>query len=375
MRENTSDYRALFLENAFMADLRAPVEFEKGAFEGAVNLPLMNDSERKRVGTCFKYSGQEAAIALGHRLVSGKSRSERIAAWVAFTHANPNGYLYCFRGGLRSQTVQEWLKVEAGIDYPRVFGGYKAMRAFLINTIEQAVAECRFVVLGGMTGTGKTDVLRPLPNKIDIEAHAHHRGSSFGRHAGAQPTQINFENRMAVDVLKKRAAGHDVLVLEDESRAIGSCNLPLALYQRMQNCPMIWLDDSLENRIHRIVRDYVVDLRAEFVAMYGEEQGFILFSERLAQSLDKLVKRLGGERHQRLAVLMRAALAEQERTGNVELHRGWIAGLLTEYYDPMYTYQRELKSSRIAFAGNQQAILDYMLTLSNDDFAEVRGAS
>lgn len=360
MRENTSNYRTLFLENAPLADLRAPVEFTRGAFGGAINLPLMNDTERKRVGICFKYSGQAAAIALGHRLVSGESKSERMATWVAFARANPTGYLYCFRGGLRSQTVQDWLKAELGLSYPRVIGGYKAMREFLLKTIEQAVEECRFTVLGGMTGTGKTDVLGQLPNSIDLEAHAHHRGSSFGRHAGTQPVQINFENGLSVDILKKRAMGHDFFVLEDEGRMIGSCNLPLALYQRMQSCPMVWLEDPQENRIQRIVRDYVVDLLAEFVAAYGEEQGFILFAERLHQSLDKLLKRLGGERHQRLTMLMRVALAEQERTGDVELHRGWIVPLLTEYYDPMYKYQREMKSSRIVFAGNQQEVLERM---------------
>lgn len=365
-RENTSDYRTLFLHDVAMMDLRAPSEFQKGAFPESTSLPLMNDTERHKVGTCFKHSGQAAAIALGRRLVSGQTRSERLESWLAFAKANPDGYLYCFRGGLRSQTVQQWLKAEADIAYPRVLGGYKAMREFLLKTIEQAVEQCGFVVLGGMTGTGKTDVLAQLPHSLDLEAYAHHRGSSFGRHVGAQPSQINFENSMSVGILKKRAAGHNVLALEDESRIIGSCSLPLALYQRMQNCPMIWLEDPLENRVRRILRDYVVDLRAEFAAVHGEDAGFVLFGERLRQSLDKLIKRLGRERHQRVAALMDAALAEQERTGSATPHADWITVLLTEYYDPMYRYQRELKSSRVVFTGDQQAVLGYMLASTGD---------
>src|SRR5690606_34900178 len=93
---------------------------------------------------------------------------------------------------------------------------------------------------------------------------------------------------------------------------------------------------------------------------HGSEAGFIAFAERLQQSLANIVKRLGGERYQRLAALLDAALAEQARSAAVELHRGWIAGLLGEYYDPMYAYQRESKAARIEFAGDQQAVIEYL---------------
>ncbi|MFH7479521.1 tRNA 2-selenouridine(34) synthase MnmH, partial [Pseudomonas syringae pv. tagetis] len=75
-----------------------------------------------------------------------------------FAIANPDVYLYCFRGGLRSQTVQRCLK-EAGVDYPRILGGFKAMRTFVLDTLHDAVTEWDLVVLGGMPGTGKTEVL------------------------------------------------------------------------------------------------------------------------------------------------------------------------------------------------------------------------
>lgn len=360
MNDDTRNYRALFLNDVPLMDVRAPVEFGKGAFPGAINLPLMTDAERHEVGICYKRQGHGAAVALGHRLVSGQTKAERLAKWAAFVSAHPTGYLYCFRGGERSGITQYWLEHEAGVRYGRVLGGYKAMRNFLIDTTEQAVAECNFVVLGGMTGTGKTDVLAQLDHALDLEGHAHHRGSSFGKHAVGQPVQINFENSLAIDILKKRAAGHSLFVLEDESKTIGSCSLPQTLYQNMQRYPLVWLEDSLENRVQRIVRDYVVNLSAEFVSLHGEEIGMDLFAQRLRQSLDNILKRLGGERHQRLAALMDAALSVQRRSGKVDAHCGWIEGLLVEYYDPMYVYQRELKAPRIQFVGDHWAVLEHL---------------
>jgi tRNA 2-selenouridine synthase len=358
MRDNSSNYRDIFLNDLPMMDARAPVEFSKGAFPGVLNLPLMDDSERQRVGTCYKQHGQDAAIALGHQLVSGQVKAERVAAWAAFAKANPHGYLYCFRGGLRSQITQQWL-AEAGIDYPRVIGGYKAMRTFLLETTQQAVAECDFVILGGLTGTGKTDVLVQLNNSLDLEGHANHRGSSFGKRASGQPAQIDFENRLAIDLLKQRARGTEQFVLEDEGRMVGSCTVPLELYQGMQQYPLVWLEDAFDDRVERILRDYVVNLCAEFIALHGEEEGFRLYAERLLHSLSNIQKRLGGERYQRLLTIMQTALDEQ-RSGAVALHRDWIAGLLREYYDPMYAYQRESKAARIEFAGDQAAVIAYL---------------
>jgi tRNA 2-selenouridine synthase len=354
-----TDYRDIFLNDRPMMDTRAPVEFSKGSFPGVINLPLMTDSEREQVGTCYKQRGQQAAIVLGHQLVCGEIKAERIQAWADFARAHPDGYLYCFRGGMRSQIAQQWLKDEAGIDYPRVGGGYKAMRTFLLETLDQAVAQSDFVLLGGMTGTGKTDVLTRLSNGLDLEGHANHRGSSFGKRATGQPSNIDFENRLAVDVLKKRARGIEQFVLEDESRMVGGCALPLALYQGMQRFPMVWLEDSLQGRVERIQRDYVVNLCAEFIAVHGAE-GFALFSERLLESLNNIRKRLGGERHQRMLVLMQAALAEQALSGAVDLHCAWIEGLLSEYYDPMYAFQRESKGLRIEFVGEQAAVFEYL---------------
>lgn len=360
IRDDTSDYAQLFLSGAPLLDVRAPIEFVKGAFPGACNLPILTDAERQAVGICYKQYGQEAAIKLGTRLVDGDTKIERIQAWADFARSHPGGYLYCFRGGLRSCTAQQWLEALTGVRYPRVLGGYKAMRGYLLQQMETAISECEFVVLGGLTGSGKTDLLNELQHGIDLEGHAHHRGSSFGGHADAQPTQIDFDNRLAIDFLKKRATGRASFVLEDEGRHIGHCSLPLSLYMRMPVCPMVWLEDALEHRVSRILRDYVVNLGVEFGAMYGEAIGFDRFSDRLRRSLARIVRRLGNQRHGSVASLLESALSEQRRSGDVVLHRDWIARLLVEYYDPMYAYQRQQNASRIEFSGPHEALRAYL---------------
>ena len=360
MQANMADFRHIFLNDVPMMDVRAPVEFEQGAFPGVLNRPLMDDHERQQVGTCYKQKGQDAAIALGHQLVSGAAKQERIQAWAQFAQANPQGVLYCFRGGLRSQITQQWLKTEAGIDYPRVLGGYKAMRTFLIETTQAAAAQCQFMVLSGLTGTGKTEVISQLANGLDLEGHANHRGSSFGSRVSSQPSQINFENQLAIDLLKKRSQGHGWFVLEDEGRHVGRCAVPLELRQRLEQVPIVCLEDPFEARVERILRDYVLLQCADFVATYGDAVGAAMFSARLQENLAKLAKRLGGDRYQALSANMQAALARQHSHGDLSLHRDWIAVLIRDYYDPMYVYQRQNRVHRIVFEGDHQAVSEYL---------------
>ncbi|MDF3839467.1 tRNA 2-selenouridine(34) synthase MnmH [Cupriavidus basilensis] len=364
MREDTADFRQLFLSGAPLLDARAPAEFARGAFPGAVNLPLMDDDERHQVGLCYQEQGQPAAIALGHRLVSGELRAARVAAWASFARAHPDGYLYCFRGGLRSQIVQQWLRDDAGVAYPRVTGGYKAMRSFLIETLDAAAAECNLLVLGGLTGSGKTELITELiagPGAaVDLEGHARHRGSSFGKRAVAQPAQIDFENGMAIDLLRRRAAGHPALAVEDEGRYIGGRNLPRPFYLAMQAAPLVWLEEPFEARVNRVLEDYVLGLSGEFMAALGEQAGFAAYAGRLREAMAAIAARLGGERYARLADLLEQALARQAESGDTGLHQGWIAVLLSQYYDPMYAYQREQREARIVFRGGRAAVLDYL---------------
>ena len=361
MLQTVNDYREILLSGAPLMDTRAPIEFSRGSFPGATNLPLMTDEERAQVGTCYKKLGQDAAIALGHQLVAGEVRSQRIAAWAAYTQANSEGYLFCFRGGLRSQIVQRWLAEEAGIHYRRIEGGYKAMRQFLMATTEAAVEQRSMFVVGGMTGTGKTELLAKLPHALDLEGGANHRGSGFGKRVSGQPAQIDFEHQIAIRFLQLEAAGLPGYVVEDESRFVGKCALPEALYRQMGQAPLVWLEDTFENRVSRILRDYVVDQLADHLAFYGAVEGFGRFEAHLQQSLANIHKRLGGERYKRALAMMADALTAQRLSGAVDGHRLWIELLLREYYDPMYAHQKANKACRIVASGDADQLHDFLL--------------
>ncbi|MNG78825.1 tRNA 2-selenouridine synthase [compost metagenome] len=364
-RADTQDYRRIFLQDIPLIDVRAPVEFQQGAFANALNLPLMNDSERQAVGTCYKQLGQHAAIALGHSLVNGRLREQRTAAWLAQCAQWPEGYIYCFRGGLRSQLVQQWLR-EAGVAYPRISGGYKALRHFLLDTLEQS-AKLPMVLVGGNTGSGKTLLVNELAEGIDLEGAARHRGSSFGRTLVAQSSQIDFENRLAVLLLKKQHGGCRRWILEDEGRIIGSNNLPLPIFNRMQQAPVAVIDDPFEVRLARLQDEYIVRMRMGFEQTYGAELGWQKYAEYLHHGLFAIRRRLGMERFQLLTQRLEWALQFQHASGNSDVHQEWLVPLLQHYYDPMYHYQLEKKSQRIVFRGNYAEVREFLMTYSQNN--------
>lgn len=355
MPDDIRDYRQLFLDDTPLLDVRAPVEFGKGAFPGAINLPLLEDDERHRIGICYAREGQDAAIALGHRLVSGSVREARLHAWLGWFQRHPEGVLYCFRGGLRSRTVQQWL-AQAGCERPLVVGGYKAMRRFLLQSFERDIQRQPLRLLCGRTGTGKTRVIEAVPDSIDLEGLAHHRGSAFGRRPGGQPAQIDFENALAIALLRHRADGEHPLLLEDESRLIGRCYLPPVLQARMKQAPRVVVEESLDSRVQVTLEDYVLAPLAEFRAVYGEEQAAQRLGASLLDSLDRIRKRLGGARHAALRVILEDALEQQRDSGEVARHRDWILPLLRDYYDPMYDYMLDHHTGPVCFRGSRQAV-------------------
>ncbi len=352
-RSDISDYTSLFLQDTPLLDVRSPVEFAKGAFPTAVNHPLMNDDERRQVGICYKQTGQAAAIALGHRLVSDSTRQQRLKRWLDFAHNHPQGYLYCFRGGLRSRTVQNWLR-DAGCEYPLVIGGYKAMRHFLLRQFDNPGPLWR---LGGQTGTGKTELLVRLIADgypaINLEGLANHKGSAFGRSADDwQPTPVNFENALAIALLKQRArCGQAPILVEDECRAIGRLSQPLAFFSHFRQQPLLVLTAPFSERVNRIYREYITNQSHAYHRLYGP-QGALRHRQALLESLDRIRKRLGGVRHHAI----RDTLLQAFERDSAILHKQWIGDLLTGYYDPMYAYQLEQKKDLIVFTGTAEEI-------------------
>jgi tRNA 2-selenouridine synthase len=362
-RPDTSEFLPLFLTDIPLLDTRAPVEFNKGSFPNAVNLPLMTDEERELVGTCYKQQGQDAAITLGHSLVSGEIKAARVKAWQQFAEQHPEGYLYCFRGGLRSQTCQQWMQ-DMGTPYPKIQGGYKAMRRFLIDSSEDICRNSQFVVLAGQTGAAKTEILKRLPTSVDLEELAKHRGSAFGKRVGGQPSQINFENSLAVELLRQRHRHPGkAILLEDESRLIGRCLLPMALQETMKQCPLVFVDVDLESRVEHSFHNYILLKLDDWVANKGEEQGFQCFADELRQSFKNIRKRLGGQRYSTLSAILEQALEEHQR-GDNSLHRQWISRMLAEYYDPLYNHHAEKKKDRTVFRGDVDQVSEYLLGLA-----------
>ena len=358
------DLESLLLNDIPLIDTRSPVEFAKGSLPTAINLPLMTDEEREAVGTCYKEQGQDAAVRLGHELVAGDRKEQRVGAWKIFVAQHPEGALFCFRGGMRSEIAQRWLK-DAGVEYPRIKGGYKAIRRWLTDSTDQLIEQTPILLLGGPTGAAKTRILNegnagaPIPGSVDLEGLANHRGSAFGRRVTEQPTQIGFELALGVQLLKHRHAGHQKLLLEDEGRLIGRCALPLSLQAARHDADWIQLDASVDTRVEHSYENYILQ-NLEELMIQDAALGFERFAAGLLESLERIQKRLGGKRYAELKAVMQDALAAHER-GNPEAHKAWISELLTGYYDPMYDYQMNNRTKAPLFRGTEKEVVEYLL--------------
>jgi len=358
-RNNTAEYQRLFVHDVPLIDTRAPIEFHKGAFSHAINLPLMTDEERHLVGTRYKQAGQEAAIRLGRELVTPDLQIERTNQWLTFAKQYPQGYLYCFRGGLRSRITQQWL-AERGVDYPFIEGGYKAMRRFLINRFETDVAAGKFVLISGRTGVGKTLLLNRIRRAIDLEGLANHRGSSFGKMVNPQPTQISFENNLAVALLKLMQTDRSTTVwVEGEGRQVGSVGLPAVLRQKMRQSPSVVLEAKISRRIDIVLQDYIVDLLSRIQLQHPGDTGFDLLVKRHRYSLEKIQKRLGLERYKLACGMLNEALSAHREHNDLQGYRPFIGFLLEHYYDPMYDYQFQKLNTEVLCRGDEETLLEY----------------
>jgi tRNA 2-selenouridine synthase len=288
-------------------DVRSPGEFARGHIPGAHSMPLFSDAERAVVGTLYKQTGRDAAVLEGLRIVGPK-----LAGIVEQAHALAGDgriAVHCWRGGERSGSVA-WLLDKAG--FAEVFtlkGGYKAFRNHVLGSFDD-VPELR--VLGGYTGTGKTETLRHLMDLqqqvIDLEAIANHKGSSFGALGQQpQPTQEHFENLLWSALLEVDRT--KPLWVEDESLMIGRNKLPEAFYTALRSAPLFFADMPLEERVERLVLDY---------GTFAPEQ--------LADAIQRIAKRMGPQH----------AKAALEALALGDLHT--VARTALRYYDKTYAH-------------------------------------
>ena len=305
-----------FLEQSqqkLVIDVRSPIEFKKGHMPGALNIPLFDDLERAEIGTLYKAKGKEDAVMRGLEIVSPK-----LTTFITEAKENTQNkgvLVYCFRGGMRSNSFG-WLLNTAGLETQIMEGGYKAYRNHVLKQFEK---NHKILLLGGATGSGKTEILKCLKQDIpilDLEGLAHHKGSAFG--GIGQPAQLPqqlFENSFYND-LKEVDASKYVLI-EDESMSIGYNKIPYAFWLQMKEAPIIKIMMPFDLRVNRLVNEY------------GKED-----VEKLKQSVRNISQQLGPNNAKDcLQWLDEGKLAD-------------VAALTLKYYDKAYEYNHTQKNKK-----------------------------
>ncbi|WP_225886589.1 tRNA 2-selenouridine(34) synthase MnmH [Leptolyngbya sp. PCC 6406] len=296
-------------------DVRSPGEYAQGHIPGAMSFPLFSDDERAKVGICYKHQGREAAVELGFDLAGPKFGGFLRQA----TELAPGRQVrvHCWRGGMRSGGVA-WVLEMGGFQVTTLTGGYKSFRRW----VRQRVAQPRpLIVLGGMTGTGKTLILHALAALgepiLDLEGWANHRGSSYGGlDMPPQPSNEQFENLVAMAWAALPL--NRPLWVEAESRRIGLCRIPDELFQQMEAAPTLEITRPLAERLTILVD------------MYGSTD-----REALVVATQRIAKRLGGQRTQAAIALLRQG----------DLRAAFT--ILLDYYDRTYRYDLERRQKVI----------------------------
>ncbi|MFZ5631748.1 MAG: tRNA 2-selenouridine(34) synthase MnmH [Bacillota bacterium] len=315
MIKNISAEEALNVPGAIIADVRSEGEFAEGTIPGAVNIPLLNNEERARVGSDYKQISARQARRTGLEIVSPKLAG-MVKQFDALAAPDKKVIVFCWRGGMRSQFVSYMLDT-MGFDVYRINGGYKAYRRY-INAYLNSALPHRAVVVYGLTGVGKTMILQKLAGKgmpvLDLEGLAVHRGSVYGKVGlPPSPSQKLFESLIYGELKKAEQKG--VFIVECESRRLGRLLVPTPVMNAMKRGYKILLYAPLEVRVRRSMEEYTSEL--------NKKENI----NQLLEATGALVKYLGHKK--------------------VDMLRGLISGgrmdkavefLLVEYYDPLYKY-------------------------------------
>jgi len=244
-----------------LIDVRSPGEFSKGHIPGAINIPLFTNEERAIVGTTYKQKGRKEAILTGLELIG--PQISKLASRALEIIPEKRVFVHCWRGGMRSGAFAQLLET-FGIEVYTLKGGYKSYRKW---ALEQCSKSLSIKVLGGFTGSGKTQILHHLSDMgiqiLDLEKRARHLGSVFGTLGTMeQPSQEQFENDLAYDI-SLLDPGKTVW-LEDESRTLGKIGIPGGLWEQMRTTLLYKLEIPAERRKNHIREDYQ-DISPEFV--------------------------------------------------------------------------------------------------------------
>jgi len=301
-----------------VVDVRSEGEYAEGHILNAINIPVLNNTERIAVGTDYKKKGQHEAIRTGFRLVG-----PRLADMVSTAERVGKEFIvHCWRGGMRSSNFCQFVGM-AKIKTHQLTGGYKAYRQ---GALESFKTDFQMVRIGGCTGSGKSEVLRALREKgeqiIDLEALAHHKGSAFGGLMQLpQPTTEQFQNDLYEEILKLDTSKR--IWVEDESIAVGKIFLPQDFWKQMQASPVVELQVEKDARVKRLVKEYGPADQGEFLT-----------------AMKKITKKLGGQHFN--------AAHEKLLAGDMAS----TIDILLTYYDKAYRNGLEHKKDRIILQAN-----------------------
>jgi tRNA 2-selenouridine synthase len=289
-----------------LIDVRSEAEFSHGHIPGAINIPLLNNENRIKVGTLYKEKGNEAAVLLGYELVGPEFAL--IIRDIKSHCPGKNVIIHCWRGGLRSKIVAQLME-NSGFEVNILKGGYKSFRRWALNLFE---IELPLKVIGGLTGSGKTELLHSIENEgeqvIDLESIANHKGSAFGNiNMPPQPSQEQFENNLAIAINKLDSTRG--IWIEDESRMIGVNCVPEKIWETIRHNVLHEIEVEYEDRLQRIINEY------------GS-----LPVEKLKEKTSTLRKKLGDKRLQELLSFLDEGLI-----------KNW-SELMLAYYDENYSY-------------------------------------
>ena len=299
-----------------LIDARSPAEFALDHIPGAINCPVLDDEERRIVGTIYKQQGAFEARRVGGAMVAA-NLARHLNERFADKPAKWKPLVYCWRGGMRSGSMVTWLRL-VGWDAQQLAGGYKSFRHHVIAQIEALVPQLQLRVICGATGSAKTRLLHALAARgaqvLDLEDFACHKGSLLGSLPGVpQPSQKAFETRIAT-ALEDFDPARPVYV-EGESARIGRLSLPLSLVAHMRAACCIEVQASAEARLDYLLRDY---------AYLGDD------AELLATQLGFLKEMQGKETVARWQAWARAGAL-----------RALFSELMALHYDPHYTRSQE----------------------------------
>lgn len=234
-----------------LIDARSPKEFFESHIPHAQNFYALSDAEHHEVGTIYKQTSRNDAKALGASYICANVSSYIPRIYAHYKIGSRIG-IYCAKGGLRSSSIALILS-SIGYQVFKLESGYKSYRNYILAYLESFPHE-KFIVLGGNTGCGKTELLSALSPSIDLEGLANHMGSSFGAIKGAQPSQKAFEN-MLCDILHT-INPDEAIFIEGESKRMGTITIPTRLHVKMQEGTRVEITAPLEQRVVRILKDY-----------------------------------------------------------------------------------------------------------------------